>query len=181
MPSIKVFKKARDISSELRDLDAKMEAYKELGNAYSIDRNYENSIKCYKKLMIYAWKAKDKSMELEAYSGLSIQYYYLGEVKKCEFLTDRVMKCKLERHDSKIRDLAMNQIAYDLREFEKVNFEKRDIHEWAQEDSIIQTKKKLWWDENANFNGSSDEEEMTPKQKVRELKRWNQLNPKQQE
>ena len=131
LPSIKAFKNARDISSELYDLNAKMEAYRELGNSYSLGKKYENAIKCYKKLMIYSWKMKDKAMELQAYSGLSLQYYYLGEVKKCEFLSDRVMKCKLERNDSKIRDLAMNQIAYDLREFDKLHFDKRDIHEWA--------------------------------------------------
>lgn len=105
-----------------------MLAYRELGNSYSLGKNYENSIKCYKKLMIFSWKTKDKAMELAAYSGMSLQYYYLGEVKKCEFLSDRVMKCKLERHDSKIRDLAMNQIAYNIREFDKLYFERRDIH-----------------------------------------------------
>jgi hypothetical protein len=41
-----------------------MEAYKELGNSYSLGKKYENAIKCYKKLMIYSWKMKDKAMEL---------------------------------------------------------------------------------------------------------------------
>jgi pentatricopeptide repeat protein len=49
-----------------------MDAYQELGNSYSQNRKYEDAIKCYKKLMIYSWKTKDKASELQAYTGMAL-------------------------------------------------------------------------------------------------------------
>jgi hypothetical protein len=34
-------------------------------------RRYDNAIKCYKKLMIYGWKSRDRASELAAFQGLA--------------------------------------------------------------------------------------------------------------
>lgn len=73
----------------------------------------------------------------------------------------------------------MNQLAYDQREYDKLhNFEKKDIHDWAQEDSIIQAYQGKYWSHDLKMNDSDEEEaerlnekfqKMTPKEKEQEL------------
>ena len=49
----------------------------------------------------------------------------------------------------------MNQLAYDQREYDKLhNFEKKDIHDWAQEDSIIQAYQGKYWSHDLKMNDS---------------------------
>jgi tetratricopeptide (TPR) repeat protein len=73
-------KAVRDFASELSDITMKMKAYEYLGESYMESKDYSNAIKSYKKLMQLSWREKNRTLELRAYEGLSITYYYLGDL-----------------------------------------------------------------------------------------------------
>lgn len=39
-------------------------------------------MRCYKKLLETAWDNSDSEAEVQAYEGLALQYFYLGEIQK---------------------------------------------------------------------------------------------------
>ena len=47
----------------------------------------------------------DNEAEINAYEGLGVQYFYLGQLKKSNYYVDRMMRGKLEKKDSKIREI----------------------------------------------------------------------------
>ena len=83
-----------------------------LADNYYYDKNYTNAIKAYKKLMLLAWKENDAQMEIRAFAGLALQYFYKGDMQKCNFLTDRVMRGKRELSNSKLRLGVMKMLKY---------------------------------------------------------------------
>lgn len=52
-------KKARDVATELDDNQSKMKAYNLMAFTYKKFKQYDNAIKCYKKLMQYAYLTND--------------------------------------------------------------------------------------------------------------------------
>lgn len=50
--------------------------------------------------------------EVVAFEGLGISYYYTGELKKSNYYLDRMMRGKLEKNDSKIKEIYMSQLEY---------------------------------------------------------------------
>jgi len=48
-------------------MKAKMQAYYDMGKCYSQTKDYENSIKCYKKILEISWRTDDIGWEVRAY------------------------------------------------------------------------------------------------------------------
>ena len=90
--------------------------------------DYSNSIKSYKSMMYLAWRHGDRIDELRAYQGLAQQYFYTKDIKKCEFFTDRVLRCKCERKDSKILQIVLSQLKYREKSTNKHIMRKKEIH-----------------------------------------------------
>lgn len=49
-----------------------------------MSKNYEISIKCYKKLLQLSWITRSKEAELHAYEMIGLNYYYLGDLKRAK-------------------------------------------------------------------------------------------------
>lgn len=75
-------------------------------------RSFECACRCYKKLLEIAWDTNDAEAEVIAFEGLGICYYYTGELKKSNYYVDRMMRGKLEKNDSKIKEIYMSQLKY---------------------------------------------------------------------
>lgn len=50
----------------------------------------------------------DIESEVIAYEGLGTSYYYTGELKKSNYYLDRMMRGKMEKGDSKIKEIYMS-------------------------------------------------------------------------
>jgi hypothetical protein len=50
----------------------------------------------------------DFEAEINAYEGMGIQYFYIGDLKRSQYYTDRMMRGKIERKDSKIREIYLS-------------------------------------------------------------------------
>ena len=98
-----LFKLARETATEKFDSKAKMEAYVEIAEAYSLSKDHVCALRCYKQLLQYAWYHNDNEKELKAYEGMAIENFYLGNMQKCNFLFERFMSGTLD--DSNLRKL----------------------------------------------------------------------------
>ena len=90
----------------------KLEAYLNLAESYFFHKDYVLATRAYNKLMQLSWQENNSSMENEAFRGMAIQYFYRGELDKCDFLLDRVMRGKKELPESKIRIMVINKLEY---------------------------------------------------------------------
>ena len=66
------FYKLRDIASEEDDYHTKLFAYKYLALGYSMEKDYENAIKCGKKMLELSWICQLTDFEVHAYEFLAI-------------------------------------------------------------------------------------------------------------
>eukprot|EP00347_Sterkiella_histriomuscorum_P022582 403337936 len=110
--AIKYFKNCRDLADELNSVEDKKVAYKHMGKCYQELKNSKCAIRCFKKLLENAWDTNDFEAEINSYEGLGIQYYYLGDLKRSQYYTDRMMRGKIEKKDSKIREIYLTQLEY---------------------------------------------------------------------
>ena len=69
--SWKHFKFVREIAGEREDVRTKMLAYSEMGEAYSLGQQYDSATKCFKKVMVSAWRQNNVKEELMAYQGMA--------------------------------------------------------------------------------------------------------------
>ena len=74
-----------------------------MGENYNHQKEYQNAIKCYKKILEIAWDQNLHAEELEAYDKIGIQYYYLGNLERSRYYNTRMMIGRLEADCSKIR------------------------------------------------------------------------------
>jgi hypothetical protein len=72
-------------------------------------KEYTKAIISFKKLLHCAWSSKSAEGERSAYDFLSIQYYYLGDLKKSKFYNDRAIRGKFEAPDSIVRNFSLNE------------------------------------------------------------------------
>ena len=75
----------RDIGYEIHDLKMKVQAYKCLGQLYKDQKEYDNAIICYKKMLMLAWVFNERLIEIEAVTNLAIMYYYQGLLADSNF------------------------------------------------------------------------------------------------
>jgi hypothetical protein len=54
-----------------------------------------------------AWYEMNIDLELKAYTNLSIDYYYLGQIEKAKYYKERVLRCKSENNQSITRKVAV--------------------------------------------------------------------------
>ena len=79
---------------------------------------------------------------MKAFNGLALQYFYGGEIDKCEFLLDRVMRGKKENQNSKVRLLALRRLEYQRKEKAYHRVEFKDVHKWADEEEQEEAVRK---------------------------------------
>ena len=74
--------------------------------------------------IVYHRESNDMEAEIHSYEGLGTQYYYLGDLKKSQYYMDRMMRGKIEKKDSKIREIYLSQLHYRKQDKSKksVNF-----------------------------------------------------------
>ena len=87
--AIEVYLMLRDISYDAKSSKMKVESYRLLGRIYQLEKEHHKAIICYKKMLAEAWVNEDHGLEQEAYTGLSKQYYYFGQITKCKMYFDR--------------------------------------------------------------------------------------------
>eukprot|EP00347_Sterkiella_histriomuscorum_P024572 403330650 len=123
--AVVIYKIIRNVASDEGNDFNKMITYCDLGQCYNQLKEYENSIKCYKKLLELAWRLESIQFEIKAYEQLGIQYYYIGNIEKSQYYNDRAMRGKCEKKDSKIREL-YDGINHQLKKSEskKVSYKK---------------------------------------------------------
>ncbi len=44
---------------------------------------------------------------MQGYESIALQYYYLGDINKADYYLDRYQKGKLEKKESKVREMYM--------------------------------------------------------------------------
>lgn len=71
----------------------------------------------------------DFESEIQAYEGMGLQYYYLGDMKKSNYYVDRMMRGKAERKDSKIREIYLSQLEYRKKDRVKNSVSFVHVHE----------------------------------------------------
>jgi hypothetical protein len=79
-----------------------------MGKTYQHMLEFQNAIKCFKKQLQLAWLIGGtigEESEMQAYEGLSLQYFYLGDTEKCQYYNDRMMKGKFEAKFSILRKM----------------------------------------------------------------------------
>ena len=48
-------------------------------------KEYENAIKCFKKMLEVAWSKGDYHSEMQAYDKIAINYFYLSDLEKAKY------------------------------------------------------------------------------------------------
>ena len=48
-------------------------------------RLYQEAVLILRKALQYAWKAKDRKLELKIYEDMGLAYFYLGDIAKSEY------------------------------------------------------------------------------------------------
>ena len=55
-------------------------------------KEYENAIKCFKKLLEFAWIKGNYAAEMQAYDKISINYFYLCDLEKAKYYNERMTR-----------------------------------------------------------------------------------------
>lgn len=84
-----VYDVLRCIAEDTHDVQLTCEAYKQLGHALQIAKQYELAAKAFKMLLMHAWKAKLPRQEVHAYNGLALQNFYMGYIKQAAKYQER--------------------------------------------------------------------------------------------
>ena len=108
--AIKFYRKLVDLSNETGNGVDRKTGFKGLGFCYQEQKHYKIATRCFKKLLETAWDTDDVESEVQAYEGLGLQYFYLGELKKSNYYIDRMARGKLEKQESKIRSMYLSQL-----------------------------------------------------------------------
>ncbi|TNV83686.1 hypothetical protein FGO68_gene973 [Halteria grandinella] len=118
------YQKLVDLGGEARLVEDRKIGYKGMARCYQEGKNYKVAIRCYKKLLECAWDSNDYESEVAAFEGLAQQYYYLGDLKRAGFYLDRMQRGKVERKDSKVREMYLSQLNHkrSLKEKNQVSF-----------------------------------------------------------
>lgn len=62
--------------------------------------------------MLYlAWYHDNYVAEMQAYQGISLNYFYLGQLKKAKHYNERVLRGKSENQNSIVRSTAVSIVA----------------------------------------------------------------------
>lgn len=73
----------------------------------TINKEYENAMKCYKNVLKYSWIMQRKDLELLAYDKLSVQFFYIGKIEKSKDYHNKYLYGYLEPKNSSIQALNM--------------------------------------------------------------------------
>ena len=105
--AIETFTMLRDVACESGEPQKIMEAYELLGGILQRDKQYDRSIICFKKILLYAWYHNMKRWELLAFEKLAIQHFYLGEIKQADFYQERASRGIVEADTSQNKIMAI--------------------------------------------------------------------------
>lgn len=67
---------------------------------------YEEAILLLKKSLQYVWSTRDTEAEMHVYKKLGLCYYYLGDLKKSEYYTNRSLEFDFELDESPLKQLS---------------------------------------------------------------------------
>lgn len=62
-------------------------------------------------MLYFAWYHDNYLFEMQAYQGISLNYYYLGQIKKATHYNERVLRGKSENENSIVRATAVELVA----------------------------------------------------------------------
>lgn len=91
------------------DYNRKLLALVRLGECCKSLRQYDHSLKFFRKALQYAWHLKQPDIEIGIYDKMGLIYYLLGDLIKARYYHSRFVENRLESENSPIR-LASNQI-----------------------------------------------------------------------
>ena len=87
--------------------------YQIAGQTHQRMQNHEQALKNYKKMLHLVWTCKGKEAritELDAYDGLAVENFYLGDVLKAKFYMDKSMRGKTEGDDSVVKKVVVSTV-----------------------------------------------------------------------
>ena len=67
---------------------------------YRSVRYYRRAVDYFKCQLALAWELNDEEAELRSYDNLSIEYYYIGNIKKAKLYHERVLHGRVENKSS---------------------------------------------------------------------------------
>lgn len=105
--AIRIFEFLRSLTEEVNDHKNLVKTYVSLGNALQRDKQYEKAMICFKNVLMISWVHDFKNSEIEAYNGLAVQNFYMGDVKKCSAYLERVVCGIHEANHSTMRKVAI--------------------------------------------------------------------------
>lgn len=80
-----------------------MYVYRQLGYVLQLLRLHEKALKSYKNMMYLSWYFNEYMLECEAFQGIALSYFYLGNIKKAKYYHDRAMRGKSENDTSLVK------------------------------------------------------------------------------
>ena len=90
----------REVAHEGQNTQEINEAYKMLGTVLQKDKQYEQALACFKKILLSAWYLNDKKWEQTALKHLAIQFFYLGEISRARFYNEKAERGIVEADSS---------------------------------------------------------------------------------
>jgi tetratricopeptide (TPR) repeat protein len=115
--AIRIFEFLRSLTEEVNDHKVLIKTYMSLGNVLQRDKQYEKALICFKNILLLSWVHDLKNCELEAYNGIAIQNFYMGDVKKCAIYLERVISGIHEADHSTMKRVAIQ--SYSVGDFDR--------------------------------------------------------------
>lgn len=86
-----------------------------MGECYNTLKDFKMALKCHKKQLEISWQCNDVKEELRSYEQIGKQYFYLGDMKKAKYYSERATRGLVETDDSNIK-LIFTSFSTDNRE-----------------------------------------------------------------
>jgi len=123
-----IFEFLRDMANEFHNFAHLILAYENLAKICNDMQDHDRSLIAAKKMMQVSWFLCSHEFELYAYEQTARAYFYLGNVDKVKFYSDRVLNGIVEPHDSVERIIAVEMLINEQKlktkmgKYEKLNF-----------------------------------------------------------
>ena len=107
-------------------LTHKMITYKQLGYIYRLLKQHQKAINCFKKQLQLAWFNDDMIAEMQAYEGLSIDYFYAGSIQKSKYYDNKYKLGEFEGPNAVVRQAAVSLIKNKIEEIKNGTINRKD-------------------------------------------------------
>ena len=96
----------RSIAYEMDDMDRILLSYQSLAQQLKLNGDYEISMICYKKILLYAWVLDMKELELETMHNLASSFFHMGQVSQAKVYFERANRGIYEADHSSAKIVA---------------------------------------------------------------------------